>query len=129
MCQANCRWSACGGASETEFALEDREGLQVREQLTLLWSAAPADKTTIGRTGFGPPLHLAEQLIDVQYRGLSVPAEHLIGKIMLQILYIQDGGRWMALGSFVIVSKPSGEYEFYLVTRELLGQIVIERTE
>jgi len=83
----------------------------------------------VGRTGFGPSMHLSEQLIDVQYRGLNVPADHLVGKIMLQILYIQDGGRWMTLGSFVVASKPSGEYEFYLVPRELLGQIVIEKTE
>jgi len=61
----------------------------------------------------------------VQYRGLSVPAEHLIGKIMLQILYIQDGGRWMTLGSFVVASKPDGEYEFYLVPASILEQIVI----
>ena len=71
-------------------------------------------------------MHLSEQLIDVQYRGLSVPADHLIGKIMLQILYIQDGGRWVTLGSFVIASKPTGDYEFYIVPRSVLDQIVIE---
>ena len=108
---------------------KDRDGLQVREQLTLLWSAEPADKMMVGRTGFGPSMHLSEELIDVQYRGLGIPADHLIGKIMLQILYIHDAGQWITLGSFVIASKPNGDYEFYIVPRSVLDQIVIEAPE
>lgn len=72
-------------------------------------------------------MQLAGQLSDVQYRDLSVPFDHSISKIMLQILYIQDGGRWKTLGSFVIASKPSGDYQFYLVPRSLLDQIVISK--
>jgi hypothetical protein len=54
----------------TLVAPKDRNDLQLREQLTLLWSADPADKTAIGHTGFGPPMQLAGQLSDVQYRDL-----------------------------------------------------------
>ena len=111
------------------IAPRDGKGLHLREQLTLLWSANPADTKKIGHTGFGPAMQLSEPIVDVQYRALSAPAERLIGKIMLQILYVQDGGEWMTLGAFVIVSKPNGDYEFYLVPRDLLDQIVIEKGE
>jgi hypothetical protein len=107
------------------IAPKGRNDLQLREQLTLLWSADPADKAVVGHTGFGPPMQLAAQLTDVQYRNLSVPLHDSISKIMLQILYIQDGGRWKTLGSFVIGSNPNGDYEFYLVPRSLLDQIVV----
>ncbi len=111
------------------IAPRDGKGLHLREQLTLLWSADPADTKKIGHTGFGPAMNLSEPIVDVQYRALITPADHLIGKIMLQILYVQDGGEWMTLGAFVIVSKPNGDYEFYLVPRDLLDQIVIEKGE
>src|SRR5258708_22220325 len=111
------------------IAPRDGKGLHLREQLTLLWSADPADTKKIGHTGFGPAMNLSEPIVDVQYRALSAPAERLIGKIMLQILYVQDGRGWMTLGGFVIVSKPNGDYEFYLVPRDLLDQIVIEKGE
>jgi hypothetical protein len=111
----------------TLVAPKDRNDLQLREQLTLLWSADPADKTAIGHTGFGPPMQLAGQLSDVQYRDLSTPSDHAISKIMLQILYIQDDRRWMTLGAFVIASKPRGEYEFYRVPHSLLDQIVTSK--
>jgi len=106
------------------IAPRDGKCLHLREQLTLLWSADPADTKKIGQMGFGPPMQLSEPIVDVQYRALSAPAERLIGKILLQILYVQDGGEWMTLGAFVIVSKPNGDYEFYLVPRDLLDQIV-----
>jgi hypothetical protein len=109
----------------TLIAPKDGKGLQLREQLTLLWSANPADSKKIGNTGFGPLMHLSEPMVDVQYRGLIAPSDHLIAKIMLQILYIEDGGKWMSLGAFVIVSTQDGQFEFYLVPRELLDQIVI----
>jgi hypothetical protein len=109
----------------TLIAPKGRKGLQLREQLTLLWSADPADKAAVGHTGFGPSMTLSGQLSDVQYRNLSVSLDHSIRKIMLQILYIQDGGQWKTLGSFVIGSKPNGDYEFYLVPRSLLDQIVV----
>jgi hypothetical protein len=113
----------------TLIAPEGRKGLQLREQLTLLWSADPADKAAVGHTGFGLPMQLAGQLSDVQYRNLSVSLDHSISKIMLQILYIQDGRRWKTLGSFVIGSKPNGDYEFYIVPRSLLDQIVVSKKE
>jgi hypothetical protein len=113
----------------TLIAPRDGKGLHLREQLTLLWSADPADAKKIGHTGFGPAMELSEPIVDVQYRALITPADHLIGKIMLQILYVQDGGEWMTLGAFVIVSKPNGDYEFYLVPRGVLDQIVIEKGE
>jgi hypothetical protein len=109
----------------TLIAPKDGKGLQLREQLTLLWSANPADSKKIGNTGFGPLMQLSEPMVDVQYRGLIAPSDHLIAKIMLQILYIEDGGKWMSLGAFVIVSTQDGQFEFYLVPRELLDQIVI----
>jgi hypothetical protein len=65
------------------------------------------------------------QLVDVQYRGIKGVAKQLVGKIILQILYIRDQGHPATLGAFVIVSKPSGDFEFYLVPRSLLDQIVI----
>lgn len=114
----------------TLIAPKGTNNVQLREQLTLLWSADPADQTAVGHTGFGPPMRLTGQLSDVQYRDLKpLPSDHSISKIMLQILYIRDGGRWMTLGAFVIVSKPSGEYDFYLVPRSLLDQIVIRSGE
>jgi hypothetical protein len=109
----------------TLIAPKGQKDLQLREQLTLLWSADPVDKAAVGHTGFGPPMRLAGQLSDVQYRDLSVSLGHSISKIMLQILYIEDGGQWKTLGSFVIGSKPNGDYEFYLVPRSLLDQIVV----
>jgi hypothetical protein len=108
---------------------KDHFGLQLREQLTLLWSADPADKIAVGHTGFGSPMQLASQLGDVQYRELTLAPSSSISKIMLQILYIRTGARWMTLGAFVIASKADGEYEFYLVPRSLLDQIVISKEE
>jgi hypothetical protein len=105
---------------------ETRKDLQFQEELVLLWSADPADDTRIGDTSLLPPLPFPGQLVDVQYRGLKGPADRLIGKIMLQILYVRDQGQPMALGSLLIVSKPSGEYDFYLVPRSLLERVLIE---
>lgn len=102
-----------------------RKDLQLREQLTLLWSADPVDQTEVGHTGFGPTMQFSQQLIDVQYRDISVPTDHLISKVNLQILYVQHGRRWMTLGAFVIASKSSGDYEFYVVPSSLLDRIVI----
>src|SRR5258708_17615121 len=70
------------------IAPKDGKGLHLRE---LLWSANPADRNKIGDTGFGPLIQLSEPMVDIQYRGLIAPSDHLIAKIMLQILYIQDG--------------------------------------
>src|SRR5262245_59785935 len=86
-----------------------------------------ADKTAVGKTGFGPPIQLAGRLGDVQYRNLSVAPSPSLSKIMLQILYIRAGVRWMTLGAFVIASKADGEFEFYLVPRSLVDQIVISK--
>jgi hypothetical protein len=102
-----------------------KQGLQLQEELVLLWSADPGDVPRIGDTELRPPMPFSGRVVDVQYRGIKDPAKQLIGKIILQILYIADQGQPATLGAFVIVSKPSGEYEFYAVPRSLLDQIVI----
>jgi len=99
--------------------------LQWQEELVLLWSADPADESKLGDTQLKPAMPFPGQAVDVQYRGIREPANQLIGKIILQILYIRDQGHPATLGAFVIVSKPNGDYEFYLVPRSLLNQIVI----
>jgi hypothetical protein len=99
--------------------------LQWQEELVLLWSANPSDDSKIGDTQLRPAMPFPGQAVDVQYRGIREPANQLIGKVILQILYVRDRGRPATLGAFVIVSKPSGDYEFYFVPRSLLDQIVI----
>ena len=111
--------------SYTLVTPKNQNDVQLREQLTLLWSSDPVDQTEVGHTGFGPPMRFSEQLIDVQYRDISVPTDHLISKVILQILYLQHRQRWMTIGAFVIASKSSGDYEFYAVPRGLLDRIVI----
>lgn len=105
---------------------KERKGLELREELTLLWSADPVEAKRIGATGLGPEMHFFEQLIDVQYRTPRAPTDRFIGKAFLQILFLQDADRPILLGGFVIVSEPSGEYEFYLVPQGLLRGILIE---
>lgn len=103
-----------------------RKDLELQEELVLLWSASPADNSKIGLTSLLPPKPFPGQLVDVQYRGLKKSAEHLVGKIVLQILYIREEHRpAVVLGGFVIVSKPSGEYEFYGVPQNLLDRILL----
>jgi hypothetical protein len=104
---------------------KDKSDLEWQEELVLLWSADPADDPKIGDTQLWPAMPFPGQAVDVQYRGVKGPAKQLIGKVILQILYIRDQGRPATLGAFVIVSKPSGDYEFYVVPRSLLDQIVI----
>ena len=99
--------------------------LEWQEELVLLWSSDPADESKIGDTQLRPPMPFPGHAVDVQYRGISGPANQLIGKIILQILYIRDQGHPETLGALVIVSKPNGDYEFHLVPRTLLDQIVI----
>jgi hypothetical protein len=99
--------------------------LQWQEELVLLWSADPADEPKIGDTQLRPAMPFPAQAVDIQYRGIREPTKQLVGKIILQILYIRDQGHPATLGAFVIVSKPSGDYEFYLVPRSLLDEIVI----
>lgn len=107
-------------------APKERKDLELREELTLLWSADPLEAKRIGATGLGPEMSFFEQLIDVQYRTPRAPTDRFTGKAFLQILFLQDAGRPILLGGFVIVSKPSGEYEFYLVPQGLLRGILIE---
>jgi hypothetical protein len=104
---------------------QGKKDLQLQEELVLLWSADPADDSKIGDTELRPAMPFPGQVVDVQYRGIRGAAKHLVGKIILQILYIRDQGHPVTLGAFVIVSKPSGDYAFYLVPRSLLDQIVI----
>jgi hypothetical protein len=103
----------------------NRQGIHLQEQLTLLWSADPAEAKRIGQTGFGPLMRFSEPIVDVQYRTPNVGSNRLFKKIFLQIFYIQKAYNRMTLGSFVIVSNPSGEYQFYLVPRSVLDRIVI----
>jgi hypothetical protein len=110
------------------IAPKERKDLQLREELTLLWSAEPTEAKRIGATGLGPEMRFSEQLIDVQYRGLKLPADRLIAKAFLQILFLQDCASPILLGGFVIVSKPNGDYEFYLVPQSLLNEVLIENS-
>lgn len=102
-----------------------RTDLRLQEELVFLWSADPSERSTIGNTTLMPPMPFPGRLIDVQYRGLKGSTDQLIGKIILQILYVKDHDKPSMLGAFVIVSKPSGDFEFYLLPRSLLDQIVI----
>jgi hypothetical protein len=104
----------------------DRRGIQFQEQLTLLCSNDPTDEKKIGHSGFGPLLDFSEPLADVQYRSPDREAGRLPSKTFLQILYLRENCRSAAVGAFVIVSKPSGDYEFYSVPTSLLNQLVID---
>jgi hypothetical protein len=103
-----------------------RKDLQLQEELVYLWSSDPDDSGKIGNTSLLPPLDFSSPLTDVQYRGIKTPTGKLLGKIILQILYIKDHLRPVMLGGFVIVSKPDGQYEFYVVPRIVLDRTVIE---
>ncbi len=105
---------------------KDRKDLKLQEELVVLWSADPLKRRKVGDTTLMPPMSFPGQVIDVQYRGLKGGANQLIGKIILQILYIREKSKHFLLGGFVIVSKPNGDYEFYLVSMELLQRIIIE---
>ena len=104
----------------------NRDDLQMQEELVYLWSSDPDDKDKIGDTSLLPAFSFPGKLLDIQYRGLNRPTGILFGKIILQILHIREGPRHWPLGGFVIVSKPRGEYEFYLVPRSLLGRLLVD---
>lgn len=105
---------------------KERKDLHMREELVLLWSADPADESKIGNTSLLPPMPFPGQLTDVQYRGLKTQSDCLVPKVILQILYVEDSGHTALLAAWVIASKPSGEYEFYMAPVELLQRAVIE---
>jgi hypothetical protein len=106
-----------------------RMGLYLREELVFLWSADPDEVQKVGDTTLMPPIPFdASQIVDVQYRGLRQAADRLIGKILLQILYVENRERRAALGAFIIVSRPHGEFEFYSLPRVGLDQILIRPT-
>jgi hypothetical protein len=105
---------------------KENQDLQLQEELVLLWSADPIENSKIGDTKLYPPVPFPGRLVDVQYRGMKEPRKELIGKIVLQILYIRDKARTALLGAFLIVSKPNGEYEFYAVPQGVLKRIVID---
>ncbi|SRR6266481_1970245 len=124
------------------LAPEDRKDLMLQEELVLLWSS---DRMTIGKIGdtslmppatfpiqvegdtsLMTPIPFSDQIVDVQYRGMNGGLDTLTPKIILQILYIRDKGKAILLGGFVIASKADGDFEFYLVPRNLLEQIVID---
>ena len=107
------------------LAPKEKKGIELREEVLLLWSADPAETQKLGVATLHPPLPFREQIIDVQYRGLSGDVQQLHGKAMLQVLFLQDHGEHFLLGGFVIVSKASGDFEFYLVPRPVLDQIVV----
>jgi hypothetical protein len=106
-----------------------RTDLELQEELVFLWSSNPDDSRKIGDTGLMPPVHFPGELSDIQYRGMKPAADKLFGKIVLQILYLKDQSRPFVLGGFVIVSRPSGEYEFYGVPMELLRSIIVEQID
>jgi len=107
------------------LAPKDKEGIELREEVLLLWSADPAEMQKAGVTTLHSPLPFQEQIIDVQYRGLSGDVQQLHGKAMLQILFLKGHEEHFLLGGFVIVSKANGAFEFYLVPRPVLDQIVV----
>ena len=69
---------------------KDRKDLKLQEELVVLWSADPLKRSKTGDTTLMPPMSFPGQVIDVQYRGLKGGANQLIGKIILQILYIRE---------------------------------------
>lgn len=126
------------------LAPENRKDLMLQEELVLLWSS---DRMTIGKIGdtslmppatfpiqvegdtsLMTPIPFSDQIADVQYRGMNGGLNTLTPKIILQILYIRNQGKPILLGGFVIASKADGDFEFYLVPRNLLEQIVIDAT-
>lgn len=98
--------------------------LQIREEIVFLRSTDPEDDRFIGVPILRLPIPLPGRIVDVQYRGLE-KAGPFFSKIALQLVYIRSESGHSLLGGFVIVSKASGEYEFYLVPQSLLDQIVI----
>lgn len=124
---------------------QGRADLRLQEELVFLWSADQTKRTQVGDTSLLPPSAVpgqvkgdtalmapspfSKQAIDVQYRGLQGGFDSLLGKVILQILYIRDRSKHLVLGGFVIVSKPDGKYEFYLVPMGLLKDIIIEAEE
>ena len=121
---------------------ENRKDFKLQEELVLLWSADRMKVGRIGDTTLMPPasfpiriegdislmtpIQFSDRVVDVQYRGRNGGTDSLIPKIILQILYIRDGLKRILLGGFVIVSKSDGEFEFYLVPKTLLDEIVID---
>jgi hypothetical protein len=119
-----------------------RTDLRLQEELVFLWSPDPTKRSQIRETPLLPPSPVpievkgdtalmastpfSTRVIDVQYRGLQGGVDSLIGKVILQILYIRDRSKHLLLGGFVIVSRPDGEYEFYLVPIGLLKDVIIE---
>ena len=106
------------------YSQRDSNCPQIREQVAILISQDPDDKKYVGKMAFGPMRDFSEPVPDLQSRRLRV-SEGPINKIILQILWVQDHGQQKSLGAFVIVAKTSGEYEFHLVPRTLLDQLVI----
>ena len=102
-----------------------RQDLQFQEEVVVLWNANPDGPSRSGDISLYPPVPFLNQLVDVQYRGLPRAADRLFGKIVLQILYIRDHEEHFLLGGFVIVSKANGDFEFYLIPRPVLDQIVV----
>jgi len=106
-----------------------RTDLQLQEELVFLWSSNPDDSGKIGDTSLLPPVDFPGRLSDIQYRGIKHPAGALFGKIVLQILYVRDQSRSFLLGGFVIASRPTGEYEFYLVPMDVLRSVIVEEID
>ncbi|HET6841370.1 MAG TPA: hypothetical protein VFK06_06740 [Candidatus Angelobacter sp.] len=106
---------------------KDSTDFQLQEELVLLWSSDRFQQRQIGETTLMTPLPFHEQIVDVQYRGLNRGVHQLRGKIILQILYIRNQSRHALLGGFLIVSHADGDYDFYVVPRELLARINQDR--
>jgi len=103
------------------------QDLKLQEEVVLLWSANPSDSRTIGQTFSRPETPFSSVIADIQYRGPESPKALLVEKAYLQLIYVRDRSERLLIGALVIVSKPSGEFEFYLVPRNLLDQIMVDQ--
>ena len=104
-----------------------REGLELQEAIATLWTDNPADAADIGNPRVFPPVKFIDnQLVDIQYRGLKNAANQLFTKLVLQVLYILDHKHRVRIGAFLIVSRPDGSFQFYLIPDVLLADIIAD---
>ncbi|SRR6266481_2518081 len=81
-----------------------------------------------GLTYNPPPLPFIDGLAaDIQYRGVRENVSVLPGKQIFQLLSIMDEkGRDVILGAFVIILQRNGNQDFYLVPKYLLEKITAQ---
>jgi len=105
---------------------KERTDLQIREELVLLYGSDPENDPKVGEVSLLPAKPFPGQVTDIQYRVPRLRGGRLSTKIKLQILFVQDESRPTILVAWVIVSKPSGEYEFYRLPQGSLDAILLD---